>query len=127
VTVVELHEDHGTSEIVSALVLVLDVWMPGWAHHVDVSLFNRGEIETSALGQARATLDEDDPRWVALTELMWQRGHPDEWYLPRQWQLWHLAWRNEIERRRDQPGSGVTHLGEPGSYETYCGTSPSAA
>lgn len=86
----------------SALANELDVLLPSWAHHVDVTLFERRGIDTSAVGQVRTFLARDDESAaLACSRIIWSdQGHPEEWYLPQQWQLWYLAWHNEVERRR---------------------------
>jgi hypothetical protein len=101
VTVVELHEDHGSSEKVAQLAQELDGLYPWWWWYVDVTRFERGEIDTSPLAQVRAhVVLYDENLALVLSAMQWERGHPEEWHLPRQWRLWHLAWRHEVDRRR---------------------------
>lgn len=95
-TVEDLNDDFGiTARRVAWVAEQLDDLLPGWAEHVDPGLFERGEIETNPIGQVRASVPEDDPRWVVLAEMSW-REHP----MSEEWRpLWRAAWQTETLKR----------------------------
>jgi len=103
---------HRDAERVAQLANELDWRCPLWHTIVLVRRFDEGGLDTSALSQTAAWMEQfelaDSPETGdvnggsrAVRELAWSE-FPEEWHEPQAWLSWHIAWALEVAERRGE-------------------------